>query len=220
MLALSLLNESLMPLRRTDTVAAARAFMAEQGVTELPVLDNKRLYNYVRSVLLNDLDGNTKLEDAVPMNPHAPKVHENQHVYEVVPLFAGSDMHVLAVVNEAEEVIGILDEKNIHKAISKSLTYKGIGAIVVLQVQARDFAPSHMARLVEENGAKILGMMVDNSDMDGTLQVNLKLNSTLVKGVVASLERFGFKVTEVFLAEDFSRDDNREFDSVLKFFDL
>ncbi len=219
MLALSLLNDALTPLRKTDTVAAARAFMAEQGVTELPVLDNKQLHNYVRAILLTDADSDAKLEDVVPYNPHAPRITTQQHLYEIIPVFAACDLHVLAVLNENGEFVGIVDEKNIHRNISHSLTYKGIGAIMLLQVDAKDFAPSHIARLVEENGAKILGMMVEQGD-NQTLQVNLKLNTTLVRGIIASLDRFGFKVTDAFMAEDYNKDNNREYDTVLKFFDI
>ena len=219
MLAISLINETLMPLRRADTVAAAREFMAEQGITELPVLDNKHLYNYVRASMLIGLKPQAKLEDVLAYNPHAPRVGEKQHIYEVVPVFAAADLHVLVVVNESGEFIGILDEKNIHKSIAQSLTYKGVGAILVLRCDPKDFAPSHIARLVEENGAKILGMMVYHTE-SGMVQVNIKINSTIVKGIVASLERFGFKVADVYLSEDHEKNNNREYDSVLRFFDL
>lgn len=219
MLASSLLNEALYPLRKTDTVAAAKDFMAEQGVTELPILDNKELFNYARAAVLNDADGSRKLEEVIPYNPHAPKIFDNQHLYEIIPVFAASDLHVLAVVNERNEFLGIVDEKNIHKNISHSLTYKGVGAILVLQVEPKDFAPSHLARIVEENGAKILGLMLEQTE-DSQLQVNIKLNTTAVMGIIASLNRFGYKVKEAFMAEDINKNDHREFDSVLKFFDL
>jgi predicted transcriptional regulator len=219
MLAVSLINDSLQALRRTDTVATARGFLAEQGVTELPILDNKSLYNYVRAVLLLDVDGTKKLDEVIAFNPLAPHIKENQHVYEIVPAFAASDLHTMAVMNEHSEFIGIVDDKNIHKVISQSLTYRGIGAILVLQVEPKDFAPSHIARLVEENGARILGMMVNNTEA-GNMEVNLKLNTTLVNGIAASLDRFGYKVIDCFMSEDYNKENHREFESVLKFFDI
>ena len=219
MLVSSLFNESLIPLRKTDTVATAREFMTEQGVTELPILDNKILYNYARAVLLTDAKDSQKLEDVIPFNPHAPRIYENQHVYEIIPVFAASDLHVLTVLNADNEFVGIVDEKIIHKNISNSLTYKGIGAILVITVQGRDFAPSHMARLVEENGAKILGMMVEQGEAEN-LKINLKLNTTRVAGIVSALNRFGFKVQDAFMAEDYNKNNHKEYDSVLRFFDL
>ena len=48
MIASQLINEHLSPLRTTDSVDAALAFMISQGVTELPLIEQKQLYNYVR----------------------------------------------------------------------------------------------------------------------------------------------------------------------------
>lgn len=219
MKAAELLNETLYALRRSDTVSAARAFMAEQGVTELPVLDNKDIYNYIRAVVLADYPGDKKLEEVVPYNPHAPRVNENAHLYEIVPVFAAADLHVLAVVNDSNEFIGIVDQKNVHKIIAASLTYKGLGAVILLKVDARDFAPSNIARLVEENGAKVLGMMVDHND-DGSLAVSLKINNTSVKGIVATFRRFNITVVNCFMAEDYNTGSEKEYDSVLRFFDI
>jgi acetoin utilization protein AcuB len=219
MKATDLLNEALYALRKTDTVSAARSFMAEQGVTELPVLDKLDLYNYARAIMLNDLPGDKRLEEVIPYNPHAPRVSVNAHLYEMVPIFAAADLHVLAVLDDNQQFVGLVDQKSIHKNISQSLTYKGVGAVILLSVRPADFAPSQIARLVEENGAKVLGMMVDNTE-EGSLKVSLKLNTTQVKNIVATFRRFDLKVLGCFMAEDFDGNSEKEYESVLKFFDI
>ena len=139
-----LINESLNALRRTDTVTAAREFMVEQGVTELPVLDKQHIYNYARIVNLIEFGGDEKLEDVIPFNPHAPRVFEEQHLYEVVPVLAASDLQAIGVVNENNEFVGITDQKSINKQLAQSLTYKGIGAVLLFETESRDFAPSQI----------------------------------------------------------------------------
>lgn len=215
----TLIHESLSGLRPSDTVAAALDFMTEQRVSELPVVENQRLVNYARAVNLMNEAPDTRLEDLIPFNPHAPRVFQHQHVYEIIPLFSAADLEVMAVVNKDEQVIGIIDQRKIQEQISLSLTYRGIGAILVILVEPRDFAPSHIMRLVEENGAKVLGMMVNNTEA-GNLLVSLKLNTTQVKGIVSSLNRFGYRTEDAYMAEDFNRENNGEYASVLKFFDI
>ena len=90
---------------------------------------------------------------------------------------------------------------------------------MVLRVSDRDFATSLIARWIEENGAKILGMMV-NTTPDGELLVNLKLNTTIVKNIVATFQRQNLRVEHVYLAEDFNQDNDRAIDLALKFFDF
>lgn len=219
MLASSALNESISALRITDTVAAARDFMQNQGVAELPVLDKTSLYNYARAIMLSGLDGDKKLSEVIAYNPHSPRVFMHQHLYEVVPVFSTSDLGVLAVMNETGEFAGIIDLKSIHKAITQSLTYRGIGAIMLLSVNPRDYVPSQITRLVEENGARVLGMMVTEESSDRFV-VSLKINTTTVKHIVATFNRFDYKVIGCFMAEDFEKTTEKEFDSVLRFFDL
>lgn len=214
-----LIHETLSALRPTDTVAAALDFMTEQRVSELPVVENQRLINYARAVQLMHESPDIRLDQLVPYNPHAPKALQHQHVYEIIPMFTAADLEVMAVVNDQDQVIGIIDQRRIQEQISQSLTYRGVGAILVVLVEPRDFAPSHIMRLVEENGAKVLGMMVNNTEA-GNLLVSLKINSTLVKGIIASLSRFGYRTEDAYMAEDFNRENNGEYASVLKFFDL
>lgn len=219
MKANELLNDALYALRKTDTIATAKAFMAEQGVTELPILDKLKLYNYVRAIMISEHSPDLLLKDVIPFNPHSARIMENAHLYEIVPAIAASDLQVVAVVNEKDEFVGIVDQKNIHKLISKSLTYKGMGAVIQVNIIPVDFAPSQIARLVEENGAKVLGMMTENND-DGTLSVSLKLNTTIVKNIIATFNRFNIRVTNCFMAEDYNIGTEKEFASALRFFDF
>lgn len=219
MIAGSLIHDSLSPLRLSDTVGAALEYMNAMRVSELPVGDNNRLYNYARTLNLLQEKADKRLSDIIPFNPHAPVVHAQQHVYEVIPLMVASDLEVMAVANDQNQIIGIIDQRKIQEIISQSLTYKGMGAVLVIMAEPRDFAPSHIMRLVEENGAKVLGMMVNQTEA-GNLLVSLKLNTTLVKGIVASLSRFGYKTEDVYMSEDFNRQDNNEYESILRFFDI
>lgn len=217
--ASQLINNSTVALRKTDTVAAALAFMAQQGALELPIIDKNKVYNYARSVVLLDFESNKRLEEVIPLNTHAPRIFLKQHLYEIVPVFAAANLQFLAVVNEQDEFAGIVDQKNIYKIMSATLTYRGAGAVLLIELENKNFAPSHIARLIEENGAKIIGMMI-NQTPTGLLEINIKLNTTLVKQIVATLNRFEFTVKECFMAEDWGHSDEKEFASVLKFFDI
>lgn len=220
MIAETLISDHLDGLRMTDTVEGAIDFMVSQGVCELPIIDKKQVFNYAR---LNHLHAvvnkHQLLSDVIPANPFSPRATINQHIYEIVPILAANELTVLAVVDSNDQYVGVVDQKQINKLITESQTYRGLGAIVVLRLTDKDFAPSILARWTEENGAKILGMMV-NLTAEGELLVNLKLNTTLVKNVVATFERQNYRVEHVYLAEDYVQSDNKALDLALKFFDF
>lgn len=219
MIASQLINEHLSPLRTTDSVEAALAFMISQGVTELPMLEQKQLYNYVRLHQLSGLPKEKTLGDVIAKNHFTPSAQGNSHLYELVPLLAANELSLLAVTDAQGVYQGIIEQKSINKLISESFTYRGMGAILVLRMDDRDFAPSLLARWIEENGAKILGMMINHAEQS-QLRIHLKLNTTVVRGIMATLERQRVKVEHVYMAEDHDENDSKAFDVVLKFFDI
>lgn len=219
MIASQLINEHLSPLRTTDSVEAALAFMIRQGVTELPLIEQKQLYNYVRLQQLSDMPKEQTLGDAIPKNLFTPSAQMNSHLYELVPMLAANELSLLAVTDTVGMYQGIIEQKSINKLISESFTYRGMGAILVLLMDDRDFAPSQLARWIEENGAKMLGMMINHAEQ-GKLRINVKLNTTIVRGIMATLERQNVKVEHVFMAEDHDENDTKAFDMVFKFFDI
>lgn len=220
MIASELLSEHLDCLRLTDTVEAAIDFMESQGVCELPIVDKKRLYNYARITSLHMLqDKQQLLLEVIPQNQFSPSVKIDQHIYEIVPILASNELSVVAVIDHDDQFLGLVDQKRLNKQITESLTYRGLGAVLVLKVSDRDFAPSVFARWIEENGAKIIGMMV-HTTTEGKLMVNLKINTTIVKNIVATFQRQNFRVEHVYLSEDFNQDNDRAIDLALKFFDF
>jgi hypothetical protein len=219
MIASQLINEHLSPLRTTDSVEAALAFMSSQGVTELPLIEQKHLYNYVRLQQLSGLPKAKNLGEVISKNHFTPSAQSNSHLYELVPLLAANELSLLAVTDTEGTYQGIIEQKSINKLISDSFTYRGMGAILVLLMDDRDFAPSQLARWVEENGAKMLGMMINHAEQ-GKLRINVKLNTTVVRGIMATLDRQHIQVEHVFMAEDHDENDAKAFDMVFKFFDI
>jgi hypothetical protein len=183
------------------------------------LIEQKQLYNYVRLQQLSGLPKEQSLGDAIAKNPFTPSAQSNNHLYELVPMLAANELSLLAVTDAEGMFQGIIEQKSINKLISESFTYRGMGAILVLRMDDRDFAPSLLARWIEENGAKMLGMMINHAEQ-GQLRIHVKLNTTVVRGIMATLERQHVKVEHVFMAEDHDENDSKAFDVVFKFFDI
>lgn len=219
MIASQLINEHLSPLRTSDSVNAAMMFMISQGVTELPLIEQKQLYNYVRLQQLSQLPKEQKLGDAIAKHLFPPVALSNNHLYELVPILAANDLSLLAVIDVEGQYLGIIEQKSINKQIADSLTYRGMGAILVISMSDRDYSPSLLARLIEENGAKILGLMINHTEPNN-LRINIKLNTTTVKPILATLDRQNITVNHVSMAEDYDETNTKAFDLAFRFFDL
>ncbi len=113
--------------------------------------------------------------------------------------------------------LGITD--SMDAVLSFMINQGDMGAILVLKMSDRDYAPSQIARWVEENDAKILGLLISPADQ-GMLNVNIKLNTSRVKNILATLSRQNINVDQVLMADDYDENDTKAFDVVLKFLDL
>ena len=113
--------------------------------------------------------------------------------------------------------LGITD--SMDAVLSFMINQGGMGAILVLKMSDRDYAPSQISRWIEENDAKILGLLIGPADQ-GMLNVNIKLNTSRVKNILATLSRQNINVDQVLMADDYDENDTKAFDVVLKFLDL
>ena len=120
-------------------------------------------------------------------------------------------------INDQLNDLGITD--SMDAVLSFMINQGGMGAILVLKMSDRDYAPSQIAQWVEENGAKILGLMISQADQ-GMLRINIKLNTSRVKNILATLSRQNINVDQVLMADDYDENDTKAFDVVFKFLDL
>jgi len=116
-----------------------------------------------------------------------------------------------------------LSNLDISDSMDASLSFMinqgGMGAILVLKMSDRDYAPSQISRWIEENDAKILGLLIGYADQ-GMLNVNIKLNTSSVKNILATLSRQNINVEQVLMADDYDENDTKAFDVAFKFLDL
>ena len=84
-------------------------------------------------------------------------------------------------------------------AFGQMSAMRGEGAILVLTMLERDYSLTQISRYVEEEHAKILSAYAAADETDPLrLKLTLRLNTTEISRIVATLERFGFYVSAQF----------------------
>jgi hypothetical protein len=120
-------------------------------------------------------------------------------------------------LNDQLSDLGITD--SMDASLLFMINQGGMGAILVLKMSDRDYAPSQISRWIEENDAKILGLLISPADQ-GMLNVSIKLNTSSVKNILATLSRQNINVEQVFMADDYDENDTKAYDVAFKFLDL
>jgi CBS domain containing-hemolysin-like protein len=145
-------------------------------------------------------------------------VGKSQHIFEAIPLFKKSGIPVLPVINEENQFEGVLTLESVFELFSGSLAFQSDGGLIVLSVTSNSYSLSEISRLVESNQAKILFVLVESDPLQPIdLLVHIKVNQLDLSRVVATLERFDYKVVEVHHKSESTSVDLERLDQLMKY---
>jgi hypothetical protein len=215
------INNSIQALKVTDDIDFAINYMEDCQVHFLPVLNGLDLVNYVElNQLYNLNDSKMSLSDLPLYAPVLPFLTLGQHLMSVLAYLKSMDLPLLAVLNEAGEYLGLLQAKDIGEAMSKSLSIKQGGSILVIKIKPQDYALSELSRVIEYAEAKIIGLLIFEIEGQEDLELHVKLNTSSLANCLSALERHGYHVAQYFNREDSQEDLDSRYANLMKFIDL
>ncbi len=219
MLAEELINPATPVLRPYDSVGQAVDLMDEYGIRQLALVENE-VYKGLLSedTLLNFPDDEKLLSELnLPPNP----IHANlfQHIYEVIGIANQYHLDTVPVLDEDNLYAGTIVVTDMMAKFAGLLGAQEAGAVVVLKMSNRDYSMTDISRLVESNNVKIISSYFSGAEYGDIDQatLTLKLNRTEVSAVVATFERFGYVVENVYANEPLENPDRHRLDLLLRY---
>lgn len=199
MQAIELLSTGIQPLRPDDGVARALAQMEEFKVSELPVVKKDRLAGLVKESVL--LDGNAPGATVGKMmeQVEVPFVRDRQHVYDVLRIMSRQGLSLIPVLDMTGKYLGVVDEHQALRQLARLMNTDEAGSVVVLEMERNEYALQRIARIVEDDGARILSLYCADLPESSRQEVTLKINREDIRGIVRSFERFEYTVRMAYL---------------------
>ncbi|WP_428655255.1 CBS domain-containing protein [Runella sp.] len=219
MLAEELINPATPVLRPYDSVGQAVDLMDEYGIRQLALVEDEVYKGLLSEDTLLSFPDDEKLlsELNLPPNP----VHANlfQHIYEVMGIANQYQLDTVPVLDEDNLYAGTIVVSDMLAKFAGLLGTQEVGAVVVLKMSNRDYSMTDISRLVESNNAKIISSYFSGAEYGAVDQatLTLKLNRTEVSAVVATLERFGYVVENVYANEPLENPDRHRLDLLLRY---
>ncbi|NJN26692.1 MAG: CBS domain-containing protein [Cyclobacteriaceae bacterium] len=199
MIAEELINLMIPALKPGDKAEKAIVWMEELKTNQLPVIEHKFFKGLISEDIIlegNDLDreiGNFKL-----IAEHC-FVNEDQHLFDVIRVAQECASELVAILNSKGEFLGVSRHEDTMKAFANTLTVQGAGGIIVLEMRYMDYSMAELSRLIESDDAKILGSFLGADHQNANMVfLTLKLNKQDLTSVIATLERFGYKIVAKF----------------------
>jgi CBS domain-containing protein len=212
MIAEELINHMIQPLKVTDDAHKAIVWMEEFRCNHLPVVDNGQLLGFVSEEII--LESNDIERPLTHFNLEGKEcfVRPDTHVFDILRIAGENKLQIVAVLNEDDVYAGVITVQDVMTSFAQSAAVQMPGGILVLSMNLIDYSLAEIARYVEENNAKIISSMLVEDMMDkGKIKLTLKINKDDLSRIVATLERFGYRVIARYQEkrEDASTDKDR-----------
>ncbi|MBC7569402.1 MAG: CBS domain-containing protein [Spirosoma sp.] len=219
MLATELIDPMIPALKSSDSVGQALDWMQEHHIGQLVLTDQGEYRGVVTEELLMDIPDDTQPLSNVMRLFEQVYVFENQHLYEILSLIIQHRMDVVAVLNEGREFIGTVSASELIRQFAQELGVQEAGAILILNLNERDYSLTEISRLVESNNVKIISSYFSSASygMPDRSRLTLKLNRRNITAVISTLERFGYQIEAAFANTPVESIDQDRLDSLLRY---
>jgi predicted transcriptional regulator len=194
MIARQLITDGIMPLKTSDTGKTALVWMEEYKVSHLPIVNNQKLLGLISELDIYDLNRFDEALGNHQLHLIHPYVDEDQHIYDVIKLVYEQDLTVIPVLNQHEDYLGCITLQNLIKYFAKSLSIDNPGGIIVLEMTYNNYSLTEIAKIVEENDAKILSTFIVNHENSTRMDVFLKINKLEMDAILRTFERYEYFV--------------------------
>lgn len=219
MIAGELVSQNVMPLKTSDSGAAALSLMGDYYIKHLPIVNNTELLGLISEDDILDHD----VEEAIGsygLSLRNVYVHDYDHIYEVMKSFHLHQVTALPVVDHDLVYKGMILQEDIVKYVANSFSVNEPGAILVLEISRRDYSLAEMAKIVESENANILSSYVMPTTDSNIVQVTLKVNKQNLQSIIAAFQRFKYSVKASYQETEFLDSLKERYDSLMTYLDV
>ncbi|MBS1568325.1 MAG: hypothetical protein JST45_02675 [Bacteroidetes bacterium] len=198
MQAIELLSKTIQPLSPKDPVSRALDLMDEFHTPVLPVVAKGRLAGLMKEeAALNSNDPSATVEMLMDQ-VEIPYVRDRQHLYDVLKMMARRNLPVVPVLDMGGRYLGTVGGPELVRSMAALVNAEEAGSVVVLEMARNDYALQQIARIVEDEGARVMSMYCSNLPDSTRMEVTLKINREDISAVLKAFDRFDYTVRTTF----------------------
>jgi acetoin utilization protein AcuB len=198
MIAKQLISDIIPPLKASDTIHKALERMSEFRVSHLPIVTENQLVGVISDEDFIEIQDYSSAVEGVTLSIANACVSEDQHIYDVIRLFAEKRLTLVPVVDEHKNYLGLISINTIVEYVANVTAVKEPGGVIVLEISNRDNSLAHIAQIVESNNAQVLSSYITSFPESTRLEITLKVNRTDLSAIVASFLRYDYAVVATY----------------------
>lgn len=221
MIAKELINQMIPPLKPRDEGQKALIWMEELRTNQLPIVDKGTFKGLISEDIVFASNNLKQPMSEYELIAEKCFVYEEQHFYDVIKLASDFEVQVVAVLNEEQVFLGVITVEDTISAFAQTAGVQNPGGIIILSLRQIDYSLAEISRLIESDNAKILSSCINNDILDpDKLKLTLKINRTDLSRIIATLDRFGYKIIGKFQQSQAISNEKERLDILLKYLDI
>lgn len=217
--AYKIINASIPTVSPSDDPSFALELMDDFRVGHLPVVEQGKFLGLVTETVL--LSAEDKISDPSfnYTNLIQQRILPSEHILEVLKLVSEQHLSLVPVVDNEGIFLGSITLEDLVDRLSMMQGASQRGGIIVLEMSEKDYSLQQIARIVEENDAKILSTSVNQGD-NGMLEINLKINEPDLNAILQSLERFNFAIKASYQEPEYTEDLKKRYEELMRYLNI
>jgi acetoin utilization protein AcuB len=221
MIAEELINHMIPPLKVSDDAHKAIVWMEEFRCSHLPVVDEGKLLGFIsEEIILESNDIEKNLGDFELVGKKCV-VGLDSHFFDILRIAGENKLRIVAVVNEEQQYTGVITVQDIMTSFAQTASVQMQGGILVLSMDLIDYSLAEICRYVEENNAKVISSTMVEDAMDkGKIKLTLKINQLDLSRIVATLERFGYRIIGRYQEDRRPDNDQERIDMLMRYLNI
>ena len=188
------------------------------NLNELPVVDETI---FMGVLFREQIKGNEKSADPISLLKDQFRlisVEENERMFVVLKKMTSEGVASIPVINDEGVLLGIIFSSQLWNEFAEKSGLMGSGAWIVVSMKKNDYHLSEIAQIAESTGMIIVMHFVHFHHGVDLIDVHLKFDHENVIGLVQSLQRYKYNVTDVIQPKKFSDDWEDKFDELMRYF--
>ena len=147
-------------------------------------------------------------------------VKGEEHFLQALKIISEHELSLLPVINEQLEMTGVILSKKLLAAVSIYMGNDTPGGIIVLEINKHNFSFGEIGRLVETNDAYITQLNSFIEGDNGQMVVTLKINKIEISDIVATFQRYDYRVRYYFGEEEYANELKENYSHLISYMNM
>jgi len=220
MRAAELIVHTVPTLSPTDKVSTALKLMTEFHITQLPVVSEKKFIGLMSE---EDLKSHGNADDTVEslkINNLFPGVHDFEHMFEVLKVASTLKLRAIPVIDDDNNYLGSVSFESLMDTLATETDILERGGILVLDIAVKDYSLAEVARIIEQNNARVLTVFAGTDPDLGRMELTVKVNTPNVQPIVQALERFNYIIKDTYQEQEFYDNLRNRYDALMNYLNV